>query len=44
LTELANDLAYGIMALRTRVEQKRAESEIIKLNEELEQRVKRADQ
>ena len=40
LTELADDLAYGIMALRTRVEQKRAESEIRKLNEELEQRVK----
>jgi PAS domain S-box-containing protein len=40
LTELADDLAYGIMALRTRVEQKRAESEVRKLNEQLEQRVK----
>lgn len=40
LTELADDLAYGITALRTRVEQMRAESEIRKLNEELEQRVK----
>ena len=40
LTELANDLAYGIVALRTRDEQKRAEAEIRKLNEELELRVK----
>ncbi len=40
LTELANDLAYGIKALRTRDEQKRAEIEIRKLNEVLEERVK----
>jgi PAS domain S-box-containing protein len=40
LTELADDLAYGIVALRTREEQKLAEAEIRKLNEELEQRVK----
>jgi PAS domain S-box-containing protein len=40
LTELANDLTYGIKALRTRDEQKQAEAEIRKLNEELEERVK----
>ncbi|MDH5185495.1 MAG: PAS domain S-box protein [candidate division WOR-3 bacterium] len=40
LSELTDDLAYGIVSLRTRAEQKRAEAEIIKLNEELEQRVK----
>jgi signal transduction histidine kinase len=39
LTELADDLAYGIMTLRTRVENKQAEEEIRKINTELEQRV-----
>ncbi|MCX5798489.1 MAG: PAS domain-containing protein, partial [Proteobacteria bacterium] len=39
LTELADDLAYGIMALRTSAERKRAEEKVRKLNEELEQRV-----
>lgn len=39
LTELANDLAYGVSALRTRAERERAERELISLNAELEQRV-----
>jgi PAS domain S-box-containing protein len=39
LEELANDLAYGINALRVRAEHQRAEEEIRKLNRELEQRV-----
>jgi len=38
-TDLANNLAYGVMALRTREERKRAESEIRELNASLEQRV-----
>jgi PAS domain S-box-containing protein len=38
-TELANNLAYGVMALRTREERKRAESEIRQLNASLEKRV-----
>ncbi|HJX10819.1 MAG TPA: SpoIIE family protein phosphatase, partial [Candidatus Binatia bacterium] len=39
LTDLANDLAFGIAALRTRTERARAEEEIRTLNAELEQRV-----
>ncbi|HEX5412264.1 MAG TPA: PAS domain S-box protein [Terriglobia bacterium] len=39
LTELATDLAFGITALRTRVEREKAEEGIHKLNAELEQRV-----
>jgi PAS domain S-box-containing protein len=38
-TELANNLAYGVMALRTGEERKRAESEILQLNASLEKRV-----
>jgi PAS domain S-box-containing protein len=39
LTELANDLAFGISTLRARIERMRAEEEIRTLNAELEQRV-----
>ena len=39
LTELASDLSFGIMALRTRVEREKAEEGIRRLNAELEQRV-----
>ena len=39
LTELADDLGYGITTLRTRAERERAEEEIRTLNAELEQRV-----
>jgi PAS domain S-box-containing protein len=38
-TDLANNLAYGVVALRTLEERKRAESEIRQLNASLEQRV-----
>ena len=38
-TDLANNLAYGVMALRTREERKRAENEIRRLNASLEKRV-----
>jgi PAS domain S-box-containing protein len=38
-TDLANNLAYGVMALRTRDERRRAESEIRQLNASLEKRV-----
>jgi PAS domain S-box-containing protein len=38
-TDLANNLAYGVMALRTREERKQAESEIRQLNASLEKRV-----
>ncbi len=38
-TDLANNLAYGVMALRTRQERRRAESEIRQLNASLEKRV-----
>jgi PAS domain S-box-containing protein len=38
-TDLANNLAYGVMALRTREERKRAENEIRQLNASLEKRV-----
>lgn len=39
LTELASDLAFGITALRTRVEREKAEEDVRNLNAELEQRV-----
>jgi PAS domain S-box-containing protein len=38
-TDLANNLAYGVMTLRTRNERRRAESEIRELNASLEKRV-----
>jgi PAS domain S-box-containing protein len=38
-TDLANNLAYGVIALRTRAERKRAENEIRQLNASLEKRV-----
>jgi PAS domain S-box-containing protein len=38
-TDLANNLAFGVMALRAREERKRAESEILQLNASLEKRV-----
>jgi sigma-B regulation protein RsbU (phosphoserine phosphatase) len=41
LTELASDLAFGIVTLRTRVARSRAEEEIRTLNADLEQRVVR---
>ena len=40
MEELAGDLAFGIMFLRTRIERKRMEEKLAKVNEELEQRVK----
>ncbi len=39
LTALANDLAYGILALRTRVERARAEEALRRAHDELEARV-----
>jgi PAS domain S-box-containing protein len=39
LTELANDLTFGIATLRARIQRERAEEEIRLLNAELEQRV-----
>jgi PAS domain S-box-containing protein len=39
LTALADDLAYGILALRTRVERARAEEELRRAHDELEARV-----
>lgn len=39
LTELANDLAFGIATLRTEAQRRRAEKELIALNAELEERV-----
>ena len=39
LTQLSNDLAFGITALRIRKEHERAEAEVRRLNTELEQRV-----
>jgi PAS domain S-box-containing protein len=41
LTELADDLGYGITTLRTRADRQRAEEEVRTLNSELEQRVTR---
>jgi PAS domain S-box-containing protein len=38
-TDLANNLAYGVIALRTSAERERAESEIRQLNASLERRV-----
>ena len=40
LTEMADDLAYGIVALRTRAERQRAEEQIKRLNQDLERRAK----
>lgn len=40
LTKLAEDLAYGIGARRTRMEREQAEAEVRRLNAELEQRVR----
>ena len=37
--DLANNLAYGVIALRTREERRRAESEVRQLNASLEKRV-----
>ena len=39
MTELADDLAFGIISLRTRDEHRKAQVEVQKLNAELEQRV-----
>jgi PAS domain S-box-containing protein len=39
LEELAGDMAFGITVLRTRIERNQAEAEILRLNQELEQRV-----
>jgi signal transduction histidine kinase/DNA-binding NarL/FixJ family response regulator len=39
LEELAADLSFGITVLRARIERKRAEEEVRKLNQELERRV-----
>ena len=40
LTEMADDLAYGIMTLRTRAEHQRAEEKIRRLNQDLERRAR----
>jgi PAS domain S-box-containing protein len=40
LSELAGDLGYGVTALRVRAEQRQGEEEILKLNAELEDRVR----
>ncbi len=40
LTELANDLAYGIQALRTREERKKTEEELSRYRDHLEEMVK----
>jgi PAS domain S-box-containing protein len=40
LKELADDLAFGIMVVRTRAGRKQAQEQLEKLNQELEQRVK----
>jgi len=39
LTELADDIAFGLSALRTRVARSRAEQELMALNQQLEHRV-----
>jgi len=39
LEKLSDDLAFGIRILRGRIDQRKAEEEIVKLNQELEQRV-----
>lgn len=39
LTQLADNLAYGIMAVRNRLQRQQAEAEIRRLNADLEQRV-----
>jgi PAS domain S-box-containing protein len=38
-TDLANNLAYGVMALRTQEQRKKAENEVLQLNASLEKRV-----
>lgn len=40
LMEMADDLAFGITALRNRIQRHRAEDEILRLNQQLEQRVR----
>jgi signal transduction histidine kinase/HAMP domain-containing protein len=40
LRELADDLAFGILVVRTRIERKRAEEQVRRLNRELEGRVR----
>jgi len=40
LTEMADDLAYGLVALRTRAEHRRAEEQITRLNLDLERRAR----
>jgi signal transduction histidine kinase len=40
LTEMADDLSYGIVALRTRAERRRAEEQIQRLNQDLERRAR----
>ncbi|MBI5361197.1 MAG: hypothetical protein HZA48_11525 [Planctomycetes bacterium] len=39
LSELASDVAFGVMALRTQIARLRAEKDVLTLNKELEQRV-----
>lgn len=41
LRDLASDLAFGIDALRTREQRSMAEAQVMRLNEELEERVRR---
>lgn len=41
LCDLASDLAFGIEASRTREQRSKAEAQVVRLNEELEERVKR---
>jgi PAS domain S-box-containing protein len=43
LTGLANDLSYGIIALRTRLEQQQGKAEILRLNQELAQRAQESE-
>ncbi|HEY9620783.1 MAG TPA: response regulator [Crinalium sp.] len=43
LTELSDDLAYGITALRTQAERQQAQDEIIRLNQNLERRANESE-